>query len=101
MPSSIASFGEFWLRLKDAQQGIDQLAQRDPDPMFLSIQRQLKFVEQWTGGGRRPAQQDLDKLTFGQMASRAVDDVDRHLATELYELASYLIYWPPNQPIRQ
>ena len=100
MPSTIASFTEFWLRLQDAMHDIDKLAQTDPDPMIASISRQLRFVAQWTTGGHRPAQADLDKLTFGQMASRAVDDTDKRLANELYELSSYLIYWPANQPVR-
>ena len=43
----------------------------------------------------------LDKLTFGQMASRSVDDTDRKLAEELYELADYLVEWPEDEPIRQ
>jgi hypothetical protein len=97
MPSSIKSATEFRVRLIDAMHAIDQLVAKDPDPMIGSIQRQLKHVEQWTCGGQRPRQDQIDLLTFGQMASRAVDDTDQHLANELYELASYLIYWPPGK----
>lgn len=100
MPSTIPSYSEFATRLADARHKVDQLAAVDPDPMIQSIRRQLAFVEQWTRGGRRPAQDDLDKLTFGQMASRAVHEVDADLANELYELASYLIFWPPTEPVR-
>ena len=93
MPSSIADFPEFSTRLRDAIRDINELATRDPDAMSASIARQLRLVEEWTAGGQRPAQADLDNLTFGLMASRAVDDTDKRLATELYELASYLQYW--------
>lgn len=95
MPSNIKSFAEFSLRLGNARQKIDAFAANDPDPMIQSIKRQLEFVAQWTQGGQRPAQHDLDQLTFGQMASRAVHDADAEFANELYELASYLIFWPP------
>jgi hypothetical protein len=100
MPTNIASFTEFWQRLMDAIQRVDQLAAGDPDPMVHSIQRQLRFVAQWTQGGRRPAQQDLDKLSFGIMASRSVHETDPDLANELYKLANYLVFWPPNEPVR-
>jgi hypothetical protein len=99
MPS-IISFAEFSQRLDAAMHDIDQLAAVDQDPMIGSIQRQLRFVKQWTQGGTRPAQQDLDKLSFGIMASRAVHDTDARLAGELYALASFLTWWPPTQPVR-
>jgi hypothetical protein len=57
-------------------------------------------VRQWTQGGTRPAQRDLDKLSFGQMASRAVHDTDARLANELYALSRFLIFWPSTQPVR-
>jgi hypothetical protein len=95
-----ASFGEFWRRLNDAMVDVDRLAATDSDPMIGSIQRQLRFVGQWTQGGHRPAQADLDKLTFGLMASRSIHEVDSRLANELYELASYLTFWSPNEPLR-
>jgi hypothetical protein len=101
MPSSIPTFAEFSQRLDAAILDVDRLAAIDKDPMIGSIQRQLRFVKQWTLGGVRPAQQDLDKLTFGQMASRAVHDTDSRLANELYELSSFLIFWPSTQPVRQ
>jgi hypothetical protein len=100
MRSSITYFAEFSQRLDTAMRDVDQLAAVDADPMIGSIQRQLRFVKQWTQGGARPAQQDLDKLSFGQMASRAVHDTDARLANELYELSSFLIFWPSTQPFR-
>jgi hypothetical protein len=100
MPSSITSFAEFSRRLDTAMRDVDLLAAVDADPMIGSIQRQLRFVKQWTQGGTRPAQKDLDKLSFGQMASRAVHDTDARLANELYELSSFLIFWPSTQPVR-
>ena len=101
MAQRIASFADFWKRLADAADDIDKLAAVDKDPMVGSIQRQLRFVQQWTAGGIRPTQDQIDKLTFGQMASRSVDDTDQRLAQELYVLANYLVSWPENQPIRQ
>jgi hypothetical protein len=101
MEPRISSFADFSKRLADAIDKVDKLAAIDPDPMIGSIQRQLRFVKQWTTGGVRPAQDDLNKLNFGLMASRAVDDTDQPLAQELYKLASYLVGWPPSQPIRQ
>ena len=100
MPPSIVSFSEFSQRLDAAMHDIDQLAAVDTDTMIGSIQRQLRFVKQWTRGGTRPAQRDLDQLTFGQMASRSVHETDARLANELYELSSFLIFWPPTQPVR-
>jgi hypothetical protein len=101
MASRISSFADFSKRLADAIDKVDELAAVDSDPMIGSIQRQLRFVKQWTMGGVRPAQDDLNKLNFGLMASRAVDDTDQALAQELYTLASYLVGWSPSQPIRQ
>jgi hypothetical protein len=95
MPSTIKSTMEFRVRLIDAMHAVDQLVAKDPDPMIGSIQRQLRFVEQWTRGGNRPQQDQIDKLNFGLMASRAVDDTDQKLANELYDLSSYLKFWPP------
>jgi Tse6 toxin immunity protein Tsi6 len=100
MPSSIISFSEFSQRLDSAIADVGKLAAIDRDPMIGSIQRQLGFVKQWTQGGIRPAQADLDKLTFGQMASRSVHETDSRLANELYELSSYLIFWPSSEPVR-
>lgn len=100
MSTNPASFNEFSQRLDGAIADIDKLAAIDPDPMIGSIQRQLRFVRQWTQGGRRPDQRDLDKLTFGQMASRSVHETDARLANELYELAHYLTFWPKSEPVR-
>ena len=94
-PSAINSFSEFARRLAEAIVSIDKLAQSDPDPMVQSIGRQLRFVQQWTQNGQRPAQSDVEKLSFGIMASRAVDETDSRLANGLYELASYVDIWPP------
>jgi hypothetical protein len=100
MAASIISFSQFSQRLSKAIADVDRLAATDADPMIGAIQRQLRFVKQWTQGGQRPAQADLNQLTFGQMASRSVHDVDSRLANELYELSSYLIFWPSSEPVR-
>jgi hypothetical protein len=94
MPSSIASFSEFDHRLAAARMGIETLALQMPDdPELQSIKQQLKCLHAWTRGGRKPLQEEKDQLNFGLLASRFVSDLDDALAGELYELASYVIYW--------
>jgi hypothetical protein len=63
------------------------------DTFIESIQRQLKFVYDWTRGGKRPSDENLKKLSFGVMADRAVNDIDPQLAGVLYRLANYLDQW--------
>lgn len=94
MPSSIASFSEFDRRLAAARLSIDALAAQLPDESELeSIKRQLEALHAWTRGGLSPTQDEKDQLNFGLLASRYVSDLDDALAGELYELASYVIYW--------
>jgi hypothetical protein len=90
----IASFGEFDLRLTSAIQRMQALRAEDDEPFYGSIERQLQAVQEWTRGGVRPRQEDIDKLTFGMMASRSVHETDSDLANELYEIADCLRRWP-------
>src|SRR5512133_1045754 len=95
--SEITTFREFEPRLRIALEKMQALQHLEGDePFYGSIVRQLQAVQQWTEGGRRPTQDDLDNLTFGAMASRTVDEVDRPLANELYELSDFLTWWPPS-----
>jgi len=94
MPSSIASFPEFDRRLAAARLGIEALVARMPEESALeSIKRQLEALHAWTRDERAPAQDEKDQLNFGLLASRYLSDLDDALAAELYELASFVIYW--------
>jgi len=95
------NFDEFDSLLDNAIQRMDQLRQEYPnDPMLESIQRQLGHVYRWTRAGKRPSEEQIRKLSFGVMASRAIDDLDRPLAHVLYSLANYLDHWPVTEPQR-
>jgi hypothetical protein len=97
--TEIASYGEFELRLIFAIERMRALREKDDEPFYASIERQLQAVREWTAGGVRPAQENIDKLTFGMMASRTVHDTDSDLANELYELAESLRRWPTSLPV--
>jgi hypothetical protein len=92
--SEILNFAEFDAALARARAGINRLNLANPGDAFLqSISRQLAFVYEWTRGGKRPTDEQIKKLSFGVMASRAVDELDPELAQELYRLANYLDHW--------
>jgi hypothetical protein len=94
MLSSITSFQEFDQRLAKAMTGMDALIAKYPgDPALESIKKQLEALHSWTRDGKKPAQADKDKLNFGLLASRNVDELDADLARDLYALASYVAYW--------
>lgn len=93
MPA-ISSFAEFDTLLAQARAGMNRLILANPGDTFLaSISRQLAFVFEWTRGGKRPSDEQIKKLSFGVMASRAVDELDPELANTLYVLANYLDNW--------
>jgi len=92
--SEIPNFAEFDAALARARAGINRLNLANPGDVFLqSISRQLAFVFEWTRGGKRPTDEQIKKLSFGVMASRAVDELDPELAQELYRLGNYLDRW--------
>jgi hypothetical protein len=92
--SEIPNFAEFDAALARARAGINRLNLANPGDVFLqSISRQLAFVFEWTRGGKRPTDEQIKKLSFGVMASRAVDELDPELAQELYRLGNYLDHW--------
>ena len=94
MPSSIASVAEFTRRLDQARQKATALAASMPaDKPIAAIARQLDELHGFTQGGKKPTQDEKDTLNFGQLASRFLGDVDEALASELFELASFVIYW--------
>ncbi|MGC2814968.1 MAG: immunity protein Tsi6 family protein [Candidatus Acidiferrum sp.] len=92
--SSLTNFNEFDAALAKARAGMNRLNLANPGDAFLqSISRQLAFVFEWTRGGKRPSDEQIKKLSFGVMASKAVDEIDPELAGELYALANYLDNW--------
>jgi len=92
--SEIPNFAEFDAALARARAGINRLNLANPGDVFLqSISRQLAFVFEWTRGSKRPTDEQIKKLSFGVMASRAVDELDPELAQELYRLGNYLDRW--------
>jgi len=92
--TDISNFADFDATLARARAGVNRLNLANPSDAFLqSISRQLAFVYDWTRGGKRPADDQLKKLSFGVMASRNVDELDPELAGELYRLANYLDNW--------
>jgi hypothetical protein len=90
----IRDFAEFDTELGKAMGQMNKLAMEYRGDSFIeSIQRQLKFVYDWTRGNKRPPDENLKKLTFGVMADRAVNDIDAELAGRLYRLANFLDNW--------
>lgn len=95
MPSSIQSFAEFESRLKDAMTQMDAIIKDIPDdPALVEIRRQLDLTSTWTQGGTEPTLAQKGDLNFGLLASKYVSDIDDKVAENLYELASYITYWP-------
>lgn len=92
--NSLTNFNEFDAALAKARAGMNRLNLANPGDAFLqSISRQLAFVFEWTRGGKRPSDEQIKKLSFGVMASKAVDEIDPELAGELYAFANYLDNW--------
>ena len=89
--SSFATDKEFQSSLRDALSKIVGLTQEYPEDAFIqSIHRQLLAVSGWIESGSHPSNEQLGKLSFGVMASRAVDELDPELAHMLYRLANHL-----------
>jgi hypothetical protein len=84
------SFKEFEDRLNSSIARMKAIPDEYYEPMYGSIIRQLEAVSEWTRGGVRPKQEDVDKLTFGMMTSRALYDTDSELAKEIIEIAGFL-----------
>lgn len=94
MDEKIKTYAEFKSRLDSAIESLKKLRERDSDPTYNSILTQLEHVAIWTAGGKRPDQGNLNRLSFGMIASRNLDDTNQKLAQELYALAGALYNWP-------
>jgi hypothetical protein len=91
---SLRSFAEFDQLLDAALPYADAARLRYPEaPEYTEIHRQLGLLREWTRGGRRPSQDEKNRLDFGAIASRYVDAEDEGFARQLYALASYVIWW--------
>lgn len=92
--AEMSNFAEFDTSLAKARGLMNRLILDNRGDSFLdSISRQLAYVFEWTRGGKRPTDEQIKKLSFGVMASRAVDEIDPDLAQLLYDLANYLDHW--------
>ena len=93
--TDVPGMKEFRDLLTEAINRMEVLNRDNPDdPMLSSIQRQLHFVQDWTADGKLPSEEQVKKLSFGVMASRAVDELDRQTAKILYSLANYVDHLP-------
>ncbi|MFT3783680.1 MAG: immunity protein Tsi6 family protein [Nibricoccus sp.] len=91
----VETIPEFLATLPLAIARMEQLIKDYPGDSFLeSILRQLKHVAEWTAEGRTPAKEQIEKLSFGTMASKAVADTDDECARMLYSLSYFLRHWP-------
>lgn len=97
MPKSPTSFEEFDLLLAQARAELERMAAAEPgDGAIASVRRQLDALHGWTRGGRCPSQDEKDRLNFGLIASRELDDYA--VSPALYELASFVIWWGEKRP---
>jgi hypothetical protein len=95
MPSTIKTNVEYYLHLRDAIDDMKKVVAKYPgDNSLLSILKQLEAAEQWTRGGQPPTLDQKGRLNFGLLASKYLDDTDQELAQRIYDIASYITYWP-------
>jgi hypothetical protein len=87
----ISSFREFLTALDGAIAGMKSLIEKFPGDAFLeSILRQITIVREWMQAGKWPNSEERRKLSFGVMASKAVDELDPDLAQLLYRIANFI-----------
>ena len=94
----LRTFEDFDRLLATARAEIARLAAESPDDGAIdSVRLQLDALHDWTRGGRCPGQGEKDKLNFGLIASRELDDYS--VAPDLYALSSFVIWWgEPGRP---
>ena len=86
------TFEEFDALLAEARAEVEELHRAEPnDRAILSVKLQLAALHEWTRGGRRPAQDEKDRMNFGLIASREMGEFP--VADKLYALASHVIWW--------
>jgi hypothetical protein len=94
----LETFEDFDRLLATARAEVARMAAAEPgDGAIASVHRQLDALHAWTRGGRCPDQGEKDTLNFGMIASRELDTYD--VASDLYALASFVIWWSePGRP---
>jgi len=94
----LQTFEDFDRTLQAARGELARMAAAEPgDGAIASVQRQLDALHAMTRGGRCPDQGEKDGFNFGLIASRELDMCP--VAADLYELASYVIWWgQPGRP---
>ena len=86
------TFEEFDSLLAEARAEVEELYRSEPgDRAIHSVKLQLAALHEWTRGGRRPSQDEKDRLNFGLIASRELDTFP--VASKLYALASHVTWW--------
>ena len=86
------TFEEFDALLALARTEVEAMHATEPeDRAIQSVHLQLAALHEWTRGGRCPAQEEKDRLNFGLIASRELDNYP--VASKLYSLASHVVYW--------
>lgn len=91
--AKIQSVPELQRRLAAVIPRVEVVAQATPERAIRSIALQLEALARWTEDGEPPTQEQKDRLNFGLLASRHLDDLDPELAAELYDIASWVTYW--------
>ena len=89
--------------LREAQDGVAALLVRYPRRAdLMSVDRQLGQVALWTERGHRPPQAQVRRLSFGTIAAKEIEPLDRLLGRKLEALAYFLAHWPadPAGPAR-
>lgn len=91
--AKIQSVPELQRRLAAALPRVQAIAAAEPERALASIALQLEALAGWVKDGAAPTQEQKDRLNFGLLASRHLDDLDPDLAAELYDIASWVTYW--------
>ena len=91
--AKIQSVPELQRRLAAALPRAQAVAAATPERALASIALQLEALAGWTRDGAPPTQDQKDRLNFGLLASRHLDDLDPDLAAELYDIASWVTTW--------
>jgi len=88
---SITNFDDFKDKLITAKEKVSALSTAfSDDNMLKSIYMQLCFLDEWVKHGASPLEEKLEKMNFGLLASKVVDQEDSELASQIYLLANYV-----------
>lgn len=99
MSEEIKTRDDFFRVLAKTTAELDAWAAREPAyPVWISLQRQLHAMEQWTRGGASPTPEQLGMISIGLLAARelepAQDAVMEDLIGRLHQLNYFWRRWP-------